>query len=310
MLGTGEERCARVSIWIGVLALIAGSACSTARDDADPPRDAGGEWRHLPVASGDFSCVGLRTAPPRGESSTFTVHVHDLQTGESTDVANAALQIFPDGVVTPGCAGSCQDLRSDAAGEVAGVMGQAGGWLAYRIEPGTAGGGSAPVLTIGYQHVTPATGGLLELASVSSMTIGFIPSLYRRMRLPGTAIVMGTIVDCAGDAVEHAILRVYRGSQLLTPGPDAIDFFVGYFDFSGRLHPPNGSTGPDGFYTAVNVEPEVDPLRFEVWARTEEGGELRAIACEEVPGFADGVTHVALGPLRSDYAPGSGCSAL
>lgn len=212
--------------------------------------------------------------------------------------------------MTPGCAGSCQDLRSDDAGEVAGVIGQAGGWLAYRIEPGTAGGGSSPVLTIGHHRVTPATGGLLELASVSAMTIGFIPSLYRRMRLPGTAIVMGTIVDCAGDAVEHAILRVYRGSQLFTPGPASTDFFVGYVDFSRRLHPPYGSTGPSGFYAAGNIEPEVDPLRFEVWARTEDGGELRAIGCEEALAFPDAVTQVAIGPLRSDYASGSGCSAL
>ncbi|MDQ3037148.1 MAG: hypothetical protein M3Y87_32440 [Myxococcota bacterium] len=144
------------------------------------------------------------------------------------------------------------------------------------------------------------------------MTIGLIPSLYRRMRLPGTAVVVGTIVDCAGDEVANAMLRVYRSSRLLTPGSHSTDFFVRYldFDFVGLPDGPTAWTRTGGFYAAGNVEPAPDPLRFELWARTEDGGELRPIACEEAPVFADVITHLALGPLRSDYAEGSGCSAL
>lgn len=264
----------------------------------------------LPVAPGNFACVGTLTAPAGTGDSTFSAHVYDFQGGASTSVPTIGMQIFPDNVVTADCTGNCQDVMTDAMGDVSGLTAQAGSWFAYRVEAGTGGGGSSPVLTIGYNRVVPATGGMITLPSVSSMTIGFIPSLYRRMRLPGTAIVSGSVTDCDGEVVQNAILRVYRGATELVPGPEATDFFIGYFNGSGLPSATRQYTNTDGIYAAANVEATTEPIRVELWARTEEGGALRAIACEEIEVFGDAVTIISVGPLRNDYEAGSGCAAL
>lgn len=273
-------------------------------DDAGPP---------IPVAVGDFSCVGTRTAPAGGDTAAFNAHVYDFQGGASTNVANIGVQIFPDNQITADCTGTCQDLTTDASGELTGVMAPAGGWFAYRVEAGATGGGSSPVLTVGYNRIAPAAGGMINLPSVSSMTIGFIPSLYRRMRLPGTAIVSGSVVDCSADGgteVENAVLRLFRGDAEIIPGPSSTDFFIGYFNGSGLPSATRQYTNTDGIYAAANVEASAEPVRAEIWARTEEGADMRPIACEEIEVFADAVTIISVGPLRNDYEPGSGCADL
>ncbi|MDQ3032217.1 MAG: hypothetical protein M3Y87_07365 [Myxococcota bacterium] len=277
-------------------------------DSGTETPDAGG--LEIPVAPGDFSCVGSAMAPVGGADAAFMAHVYDFQGGASTNVANIGVQIFPSNTVSADCTGACQDLMTDATGNIAGVTAPQGGWFAYRVEAGATGGGTSPVLTVGYNRVAPGPGGMIDLPSVSSMTIGFIPSLYRRMRLPGTAIVSGSVVDCAGDEVQNAVLRVYRGDSEVLPGPNATDFFIGYFNGSGLPSATRQYTNTDGIYAAANVAASAEPIRVEVWARTEEGADLRAIACEEIEVFADAVTIISVGPLRNDYAAGTGCAAL
>lgn len=279
-------------------------------DDAGTTPTDSGSGMEIPVAVGDFTCVGTRTAPAGGADATFGAHVYDFQNGESSNVADIGVQIFPDNTVTADCTGSCQDLMTDSSGNISGVTAPAGGWFAYRVEAGTGSGGTTPVLTIGYNRVAPASGGTIQLPSVSSMTIGFIPSLYRRMRLPGTAIVSGSVTDCAGDEVENAVLRISRGGTQLVQGPNPTDFFIGYFNGSGLPSASRMYTNTDGIYAAANVEASAEPIRVELWARTEEGGDLRPIACEEIEVFADAVTIISVGPLRSDYEAGSGCASL
>jgi hypothetical protein len=276
-------------------------------DSGPVETDAGGLV--VPVAVGNFECVGTRTRPTGTGAATFAAHVYNFQEGAASSVANIGMQVFPDNVVTADCTGTCQDLMTDASGNVTGVMGETGSWFAYRVEAGTGGGSSAPVLTIGYNRVVPATGGMVDLPSVSSMTIGFIPALYLRMRLPGTAIVSGSLTDCDGELVENAILRVFRGTTEIIPGPDSTDFFIGYFNGSNLPSASREYTNTDGLYAAANVEATAEPVRVELWARTEEGADMRKIACEEIDVFGDAVTIISVGPLRNDYESGNGCAA-
>lgn len=262
----------------------------------------------MPALTGNWECLGTRTAPTPGSEVSFGAHVYDFQGGESSNVANIGMQVFPDNAITADCTGTCQDFTTDATGNVTGIMAPEGGWFAYRVEAGTGSGGTTPVLTVGYNRVAPAASGTVQLPSVSSMTIGFIPSLYRRMRLTGTAIISGSLTDCAGDEVSNAVLRVFRGDTQIQPGPAQTDFFVGYFNGSGLPSATRQYTNTDGIYAAANVEASAEPVRIELWGALEEGGELQRVACEEFQVFADAVSIVSVGPLRSDYAAGSGCA--
>ncbi|WP_236606903.1 hypothetical protein [Sandaracinus amylolyticus] len=268
--------------------------------DAGPPP---------PALTGDLSCVGTRTAPTGGAASTFTGHVYDFQSGEASSVGGVAVDYFPDNVVSEACAGTCVTNTPGADGNVAGLTGMEGAWFAYRVAAGTGSGGSVPVLTVGYNRQVPATGGTAQLPSVSSMTIGFIPSLYRRMRLPGTAIVSGSFTDCAGAPVGNAVVRVFRGSTEIAPGANPTDFFAGYFGNTRLPDATRTTTNPmNGLFAAANAEATTDPIRVELWGSRTEGAAAERVACEEIQVFADGVTIVTLGPLRNDYAAGSPCA--
>jgi hypothetical protein len=263
----------------------------------------------MPDGPPDLSCLGMRTRPMEGDRVSFTAHIYDFQSGESSTVSEAVdVDIFPDNVVTDDCSGSCIRGNTGTSGDVM-ASGPQGGWFAYRVHAGTGTAPTTPVLTIGYNRIVPAEGARINLPSVSSMTIGFIPSLFRRTRLPGTAIVSGSVTDCMGRGIMNAVLRVYRGDTELRTGPNPTDFFIGYFNDANVPDPRRTVTNLNGLYAAANVDFVPDmPIRIELWAVLEEGGELRRIACEEVRVFADAVTIISVGPTRSDYPAGSRCA--
>ncbi|AKF05451.1 hypothetical protein [Sandaracinus amylolyticus] len=275
----------------------------TGGDDAGTP-DSGPPPAAL---TGDWSCVGSRTAPTPGAASTFTAHVYDFQSGMSSNVGGVAVDYFPDNVVAEGCSGTCVRTTPGADGNVAGLMGMENAWFAYRVAAGTGSGGTTPVLTVGYNRAVPANGGTTQLPSVSSMTIGFIPTLYMRSRLPGTAIVSGTLTDCAGAPAANAQVRIFRGGTELVTGPGSTDFFSGYFNAANLPDSNRTATNTNGLFAAANAEATDEPLRVELWGVRTEGMPAERVACEEIEVFADAVTIVNVGPLRNDYASGSGC---
>ncbi len=298
----GRNMRKRLSILACALTIF--GACGSNNDNGTTdsgPSGSDSGMTEQPVATGDFSCVGSRTAPTPGEVVTFTGHVHDFQMGTASMVPSLNIQIFPDNIVAADCTGTCQDLTTDTTGNAT-AMAAAGSWFAYRAAANT-----AQVLTVGYNRVTPAAGGTDNLASVSSMTVGLIPTLFNRQRLPGTSIVAGSVVDCANMPVENAIVRFFQGDTELVPGSGRTDYFTGYF-MGPAPAPSRTASSNDGRFAAANATPNAEPIRATIWARTEAGGELRMIACEEAQIFADGVTIITMGPLRNDYPEGSGCA--
>lgn len=257
-------------------------------------------------APADLSCLGMRTAPTPGDPVMFNAHIYDFQMGTGSNVANIGVDIFPDNLVTEDCSGTCVSGTSDAMGMLP-VTAPANGWFAYRVAAGTGTSPMTPVLTIGYNRQAPSmAGATIDLPSVSSQTIGFIPSLYRRMRVAGTGIVSGSVTDCMGRPIAGGVLRLFREGVELIPGPGMTDFFVGYFN--GTVPDVRADwTDEGGIYASANVQPTEAPVRVEIWAVPAEGQEFQRIACEEVRMFADAVTIISVGPLRADYPSGSGC---
>ena len=219
------------------------------------------------------------------------------------------VEIFPDNVVTDTCGAGCQMATTDAAGLLPGLTSNEGTWFAYRAAAGTGSGGTTPVLTIGYNRVVPPNGGTVEIPSISNMTVGFIPMFYLRTRLPGTGIVSGTMTDCDGETVENGALRLFRGNEELVPGLGTTDFFVGYFGNTDLPDLNRTTTNTNGLFAAANAEVQGGPIRVELWGRLPDGDASVRLACEEIEIFADAVSTVTMGPLRSDYGAGSGCAA-
>jgi hypothetical protein len=299
----------------GAIVMLAGCGNnSSASTDSGPP-DAGvplpppaSVLDGADMVPADLSCRDMRTRPAGGATVTFTAHIYDFQSGPDSTVAEPVdVDIFPDNVVTPDCTGMCMRANAGMTGDIM-AMGPEGGWFAYRVHMGSGERPTSPVLTVGYNRVVPTAGGRIALPSVSSMTIGFIPSLYSRRRVPGTAIVSGSLSDCEGRAIANAVLRLYRGDTLLQPGPNPDDYFIGYFNGASLPDRRRQYTNTDGIYAAANVDPGTEPLRIELWAVLGDSDTLERIACEEVQVFADAVTIVSVGPERGDYPPGSRCN--
>lgn len=298
--------------WLVACAIVVLAGCDNGTTTADSgPVGTDAQVAMLPLATtaegpADFTCLGTETMPAPGEAVDFMAHLYDFQSGPTSAVPSIGVDIFPDNLVVPGCTGTCTTLMSNATGDLT-INAPTNGWFAYRIAAGTGTGPTTPVLTIGYNRTAPGAGGTITLPSVSSQTIGFIPSLYRRMRLPGTGIVTGNVSDCGGDTVEGAILRVFRGDTEVLPGPAQTDFFIGYFNGSVPAA-TRRFTDPGGIYAAANIDPTDDPVRVEIYAVIAEGAEPTLVACEEVRMFPDAVTIISVGPVRNDYPAGSGCA--
>ena len=306
----------RTSTILCALALAACGGSGTTNDAGTSPGDTGvvnGDSGPPPppptlsVAMGaiDLSCHGTSTAPTGGADVTFTGHVYDFQTGTGSDVPTIGVDVFPDNLVADTCAGTCVTGTTDLMGQLS-ITAPGGGWFAYRVAAGT-GAGTVPVLTIGYNRTAPTAASVVDLPSVSSSTIGLIPSLFARQRVPGTGIVSGEFGDCTGASIQDATLRVFQGATELVTGPAPTDFFVGYF----RNSLPSSAqrrTSADGLFAAANIPVMAEPIRVELWGVMADGQAPSLVGCEEARVFANGVTIISLGPLRSDYPLGSGCA--
>ena len=285
-------------------ALVALAGCG----DDDAPMTTGDAGAIAAPVTGDWTCLGERGEPSGDTPSTFGALLYDFSSDPHEGVPNLAVEIFPDNRVRPGCDDGCQRVVSDASGNLTGVTATEGTWFAYRAAAGVGSGGTTPFLTIGYNRLAPPSGGTIEIPSITNTTVGFIPMFYLRTRLPGTAIVSGTITDCTGETVENASLRLFQGDEELVPGTGSTDFFVGYFNNQDLPDLYRTETNSNGLFAAANAAVTEAPLRVELWGRLDGDTSARRLACEEMQVFADAVTTITMGPLRNDYAAGSGCA--
>jgi hypothetical protein len=262
--------------------------------DGGPPVVGG---THATIAGGlepDLSCLGTRTAPTAGtEVDTTLRFVEAVSVGALP--AGATIDVFPGDSIVDGCTPpACVRAIADGSGAIDVALG-ADGWFAYRVREGGA-ASSEPFTTLGYHRRR-------------------IPMLYSRSRVPGAALVFGTLSDCGGAAIGNAVVRVFQGATEIVAGVGASDPFAGYFSGSSpcpsrcRATDPGTIAAPsDGARFVVgNIVPASDaPLRIEAHA-TLGGGALTRIACEEIAAVGEAIALIDLGPSRADYPPGSSC---
>ena len=268
----------------------------------------------LPVASvmgggaPDFSCLGTRTAPAAGAEIAVTAAFTEAVSG-STLPNGTSVDIFRSNIISETCAApDCTTVTANAMGEVMAML-PASAWFAYRVAGSTATTSSAPVTTIGYNRGAPAAAGSAGQSYISRQTIGLIPGLFGRMRVPGTTIVSGAIYDCADQPIAGAIARVFRDGTEILSGTGAMDPFAGYFAGATPSMRARNTDAMAGRFAFANIDVTPDPVRVELWAVRTEGAAPERIACEEVQPAADAVVIITELPLRADYAAGSGCGS-
>lgn len=245
----------------------------------------------------DLDCLGTATAPTGGEETTFSLQIREFNSGmafEGLDVC-----FFPDNEVSlSGCTG--QMATTDGSGNVS-VMAPEGGWYAYRVFANDLGGGSSSNIqdSIQVNEVVPS-GDSAEGNSVSEGTLGLIPAVLGLSRADNTALVAGTVQDCAGEPLYGAVVRMYDGTTLLEETEETVTPKYRYFNGESFPSASNQWTHVDGLYAAANI-PAAEggsTITVEVWGEVD--GEFQVIGCEEVPALPDAISIVNVGPLRAD----------
>jgi hypothetical protein len=267
------------------------------------------------VAGGapDFSCLGTLTAPVAGAPIEMTAAFTEA-VSRATLPAGARVEFFPGNRILDTCVEpDCFTTTASATGQVMVTL-PASSWYAFRVNEGGA-ATTEPVETVGYNRPTPAAAGVAPEGFISRATIGLIPMLYSRMRVPGTAIVSGAVYDCNGHAVGNAKVNVFRGENEIIQGTGASDPFVGYFMGSSpcptRCRDTDMGTAADptlgARFAFANILASDEPVRVEIRATLAEGEEPTLISCEEIDAIADAVAIISMRPVRSDYPAGSTC---
>jgi hypothetical protein len=284
-----------------------------------PPGDGGTRPPGGPVATvaggarTDFGCLGALGAPIGGAAAPITLSFSEA-VSRATLPAGSRVDVFPGNRVLDWCAApDCIGGSVDANGELA-VELPLGGWYAFRVHEG----GSATteaIETLGYNRLAPTSAsGRVAEGFVSRSTIGLIPMLYSRSRVPGSSIVSGAVYDCGGSAVASADVQAFLGPDRISVGGGASDPFLGLFTGSSpcpRCTTTDSGTSADpsvGARFALANLPSGAPVRIEIRATLAEGEGSTLVSCEEIDAAPDAVAILSMRPLRNDYPPGHGCN--
>jgi hypothetical protein len=258
------------------------------------PGDDGFEALPALMAGGepaDYTCLGERTAPETGDSSTFTLEVRDFQTGDP--VPGVCVNMYSDNQVPE--SDTCGGNMTDEAGNIE-LTDPDGGWFAYRIFPTATNLGVVQV-----NNATPADGGSADGNSVSTTTASLIPGLLGRSRDEDAAIFSGALYDCNNATVEGGAFRVLQGGSVVPEGPLAEDAMYAYFGGSDLPSPDQPYTNTNGLYLGINIPVQTEGEVVQLVACGKPDGEnLEVLGCEETRSFANTVNILSLFPTRSD----------
>lgn len=280
------------------IALISVTAC-----DPPPgaPSDAGRDaaFGVLPVLSGDFSCLGSRTAPVAGAAVDAIVTITPFMNPDP--ILNFDLRVFRGDRVALTCEpAECLPLTSDPTGAVAVTL--PAPWFAMRYFPRFA--ADLPGILV-HQAPSAAFPVTSITRTAASTVVGIIHDGLDADF--GLGLAAARLEDCAGARVSGAVILVEVEGEPILDGVDGA--VIGYFD-AGEL-PVRGAryTSASGLFGAANLPVPV-PLaraRLEAWGVLREGDPPQRIACETVPLEPGTLSSTTFGPVRSDYDMGDLC---
>lgn len=268
------------------------------------PRTSIGSIDNPVERDSDFACLNMVTAPTRTASVVdFDLKILDFQEDDPTP--GVEVWMYRDNVVD---ASACDDPNcvkgtTGMDGKVA-VSGNPGAWFAYRVfgKEGPTKGltvkGSAQ-----YNEKAPAAGGTADGISVSLKTLDLIPAVLGFDREPGTAIVAGRLFDCNDDDIYGAIAKIYDSSgALIVEGTTQAEPHYRYFDGDSYPSARQAHTHVDGLFAIANVPVigSATTVTVEIYGRRTMDAEPVLLGRERARVFADTVTLINVGPLRSD----------
>lgn len=255
-----------------------------------------------PDAAAAYSCHGERMSPPTdGEAINFNLRVEEFRTDQT--FPELCVKFYADNMPVVGDECDASDLSTDSEGRVT-VNAPAGGWYAYRVYPKSGPTASRTIDgSVQVNETAPTTAGeTLRARSISAATLDLIPTVLGISRVPGTAIVAGTVFDCDDEPVYGAITRVYRDDgTFVAEGARNDDPHYRFFDGDSFPRAEQVYTHVDGLFGLINLDVASggEFVWVEAWGRRGDG-EPEIIACERIPVFKGTISIINLRPLRSD----------
>jgi hypothetical protein len=268
----------------------------------DVPRIDVGPMPIAPVVVGpdlrpaDYSCRGSRTAPATGGS----VLDAPIRVVEHLDGGGRATFFSSSDAL-----GALGAASTDSTG-LGTVPARPGAWTQLDFEFTS---GASDALTISQQtHHFVVFDAAVEtrvavLSQRTSLAIASALSPFGDAR----GELVGRVLDCAGEPVQRATIRVFAPSGELVP--EGGFFGLGYG--SGATPTPSPGTehtAIDGRFFAVGaLDPASGgavPIRVEAWGALTLGGSLERLACEELSSGDGRPVVFDLGPARADASPG------
>lgn len=297
------HRIARVIGWVGALTGI-GCGTTTAAVDAGPRTDTGPAPQAVVATAGgtvDLSCVGTATTPTPGAPTAASLHVYEYLSHAA--ITSGRIELFTNDRLAATCtAPDCSAYVTDASGNVPLVLG-AGQWFAMRLAES---GQSAPLVVFDQPWV--ADSGEVSVPAFSPSTINEVGMLISRtFDASSLACVSGRAVDCAGHVLANVRPRVFVDGTEVLSGALSDRSSPRITGLEGAGPTRTGLTGSSGDFVGANI-PVSASVRIETWGTLTADTEPVLIGCMEGSTVVGGITATVIGPLRSDYAAGSGCA--
>lgn len=143
----------------------------------------------------------------------------------------------------------------------------------------------------------------VDITSVGTTIIGLFENATGETIMEGKTVIAGSISDCAGNPVLHAVAMVSTtaGEQAHVVGADTY-----YFDQLPASHESQPDTNTDGLFVVINTPP-AETSYLQVWGFVNDDdladGEMTLLGELAMPTVADGFMTTGVEPLRTTPAP-------
>ncbi len=302
----------------GALALLvtAAAGCNTppatAVPDTGPREDAGPVAQAMVVATdpstgttipADLGCVGSATVPVGGAPLSGPAQFQEFIS--HANLTGNRVEVFSDNRLAATCdAPGCTVYNTDGSGFITLTL-AAGSWFAFRVAES---GQTAQVSAFNQPWIASSSETLAVIPVFAPTTITIVGNLIGRTYDPSRfGSMSGRAIDCSNHPLANVRVRVFVDGTEVVTGPIGDRSAPTITGLEGTAPTRTGLTGASGNFVGANILPSAS-CRVETWATLTAGELPRLIGCAEATVRQGEISISLLGPLRSDYTPGSGCA--